>query len=450
MSRTGVSPARETALTVLLQISGANAWSDGSLKRIIARNGLDSRDAALATRLAYGVVQNRILLDYYIGCYCSQRPSHLEPVVLNILRLGGYQILFMDKIPHRAAVNEAVEMVKSRGRPKAAGLVNAVLRKFVSNWLDMPPLPDESRAAWLSVRYSHPQWLVQRLLDALGEEEAEQFLRCDNEVVPTTIQTNRLLVSDAELERELHMADVTVEPHPWLSGCFQVSGTGDLERLDAFRKGHFMVQDAAARLVAVAAGPAPGSRVMDVCAAPGGKSFALAIDMEDRGEILSCDVHPYKIKRLEEGARRLGISCVKPLLADARERHAAWQGQADLVVADVPCSGLGIIRKKPDIRYKDPDELAALPALQRTILDNAATYVRPGGLLVYSTCTVLRAENEAVTDAFLAAHPAFVREPFVLPGPIGRTDGQITLWPHRLGTDGFYICRMRRKSEETV
>jgi len=450
MSEKRVSTARDTALEVLTQISSANAWSDGSLKRTIAKNGLDSRDAALATRICYGVIQNRMLLDYYIGCFCTQRPHHLEPVILNILRLGAYQILFMDKIPHRAAVNEAVEMVKRHGRPRAAGLVNAVLRKFVTNWLDMPDLPKDSRLSWLSVRYSHPKWLVQRLMGEIGEEETERFLQCDNEITPVTIQTNRLKISDEELEKELHLAGVSTQRHPWLSGCFQVSGTGDLESMTAFREGHFTVQDAAARLVAVAAQPRPDDRVLDVCAAPGGKSFALAIDMGDRGEILACDVHPHKLKLLENGAARLGIRSVRTALADGREPHTAWQGQADLVVADVPCSGLGIIRKKPDIRYKDPEELAKLPEVQRAILANAAAYVRPGGALIYSTCTVLRAENEAVTDDFLAGHPDFCREAFELPGPIGTVNGQITLWPQRHGTDGFYICRMRKKTEEAT
>ncbi|MBE6989440.1 MAG: 16S rRNA (cytosine(967)-C(5))-methyltransferase RsmB [Ruminococcaceae bacterium] len=441
-----LSPARDTALEVLMQISGANAWSDGSLKRTISQNGLDSRDAALATRLAYGVIQNRLLLDYYIGCYCSQRPGHLEAVVLNILRIGAYQILFMDKIPHRAAVNEAVEMVKRHGRPKASGLVNAVLRKFVTNWLDMPALPDDAPASYLSIRYSHPQWLVQRLLDQIGEDETERFLRCNNEIVPTTIQTNCLRCSDDELEKELHLSDAAAERHPWLDGCLQVSGTGDLEQLPAFQKGHFWVQDAAARLVAVAAQARPGYRVMDVCAAPGGKSFALAVDMGDRGEILSCDIHPHKLKLLENSVARLGFSSIRTALADGREPHTAWLGQADLVVADVPCSGLGIIRKKPDIRYKPARDLAALPDIQRSILDNASTYVCPGGVLLYSTCTVLRAENEAVTEDFLACHPDFAQEPFELPGPIGWTSGQITLWPQQYGTDGFYICRMRKSN----
>ena len=246
-------------------------------------------------------------------------------------------------------------------------------------------------------------------------------------------------------EKELRTAGVTVNAHPWLEGCFEVSATGDLERLPAFTEGHFTVQDAAARLVATAAAPQPETRALDMCAAPGGKSFALAIDMGDRGDILSCDIHPHKLALIEKGAARLGIRSIRTALADGREHHAAWENAADLVVADVPCSGLGIIRKKPDIRYKDPKELAELPAIQAAILDNAATYVRPGGVLLYSTCTVLPEENEGVTTAFLDTHPEFALEPFTLPRPIGGCCGQLTLWPQRYGTDGFYICRMRRK-----
>ena len=169
--------------------------------------------------------------------------------------------------------------------------------------------------------------------------------------------------------------------------------------------------------------------------------------MGDKGDILSCDIHPHKLKLMESGAARLGIHSMRVALADGRENHAAWVGMADIVVADVPCSGLGIIRKKPDIRYKDPRELDKLPAVQRAILDNGATYVRPGGVLVYSTCTVLPRENDDVVDAFLAAHPDFCREPFTLPQPLGQCDGSITLWPQRHGTDGFYICRLRKRAE---
>ena len=447
MSEMRKASARDTALEVLMQVDKANAWSDGGLKRTIAKNKLDSRDAALATRLCYGVIQNKTLLDYYISCYCTQKAERLEPVIRNILRLGGYQILFMDKIPHRAAVNEAVEMTRRHGRPKASGMVNAVLRKFVTNWMNMPELPGGTRASYLSVRYSHPEWLVRRLLDILGDEEAEQYLRMNNEIVPTTIQTNLLKTTADELAEELKRSGVQVAAHPWLPNCFEVSGTGDLEQLSAFREGKFMVQDAAARLVSIIAAPAPTDRVLDVCAAPGGKSFALAIDMQDKGEILSCDIHPHKLKLLENGAKRLGITSVHASQADAREHHAVWEQQADIVVADVPCSGLGIIRKKPDIRNKNPKELAQLPVVQRAILENAATYVRPGGTLIYSTCTVLPEENEGVTEEFLSRHPEFHLEHIRLPLPIGPHEGHLTLWPQRFGTDGFYICRMRRIEE---
>ncbi|MBE6918190.1 MAG: 16S rRNA (cytosine(967)-C(5))-methyltransferase RsmB [Ruminococcaceae bacterium] len=436
--------ARDVALEVLMQVDRANAWSDGSLKRTIAKNKLDSREAALATRLSYGVIQNKLLLDYYISCYCTQKAEKLESVIRNILRIGGYQILFMDKIPHHAAVNEAVEMTRRANRPKAAGMVNAVLRKFVANWMNMPALPGAT-ADYLSVRYSHPKWLVERLMELLGPEEAEAYFRMNNEIVPTTIQTNTLKTTAEELEKELRHAGVTVEKHPWLPGCFEVSATGDLESLPAFTEGRFMVQDAAARLVATIAQPAPDAKVMDVCAAPGGKSFALAIDMKDQGQIVSCDIHPHKLKLIESGAQRLGITSIRAAQADGREPHAAWQQTADLVVADVPCSGLGIIRKKPDIRYKNPKELAQLPAIQLAILKNASTYVRSGGTLIYSTCTVLPEENEAVTEEFLAKHIDFELESFALPLPIGKQKGHLTLWPQRFGTDGFYICRMRRK-----
>jgi len=427
-----------------MSVQKANAWSDSSLKQTIARNGLDSRDAALATCLCYGVIQNRMLLDFYIGCYCTQKPERLEPVILNILRLGGYQILFMDKIPHSAAVNEAVEMTKRHNRSKASGLVNAVLHKFVTNWLNMPSIPAESREQYLSIRYSHPQWLVERLLKLVGSEETEALLQLNNTPVPTTVQTNTLKVTAEELEREL--SSVSVQKHPWLQGCFAISSTGNLAELPAFANGHCMVQDPAAHMVVMAAQPRPQDTILDVCAAPGGKSLAAAIAQGNQGDILACDIHPHKLQLIEKNAGRLGITCIRTALADGRERHAAWLESADIVLTDVPCSGLGIIRKKPDIRYKNRKDLAALPDMQSQILENASAYVRPGGVLVYSTCTVLPEENELVTDAFLDRHGEFSREPFILPGPVGGTDGQIMLWPQRYGTDGFYICRMRKKA----
>ena len=223
--------ARDVALDALMQVDKANAWSDEALRRLIAQNRLDSRDAAFATRLCYGVMQNRMLLDYYIGCWCAQKPERLEPVIRGILRIGGYQILFMDKVPHRAAVNEAVEMTRRRGRPKAAGMVNAVLRRFVEHWMNMPDLPKGSTADYLSLRYSHPKWLVKRLQAILGPE-TEACLAADNAPAPLTIQVNPLKAAAEELTAELVASGVIVRPHPWVSGCLELDHAGDLTALE--------------------------------------------------------------------------------------------------------------------------------------------------------------------------------------------------------------------------
>ena len=438
--------ARDTALGVLVACRTHGAWADAALKAQLARNRLSPQDAALCSRMVYGVTQNRLLLDFYLGAYCSQKPDHLQPPLLDILRLGAYQILFLDKVPDRAAVSEAVELAKRSGRGQAAGLVNAVLRKLSQNKNALPPIPDRDEAKFLSIRYSHPKWLVKRLLELLGREEAEAFLAADNTAAPLTVQVNPLKITPEALTAELETLGVRVTPHPWVPGCLELSGTGDLTALEPFQAGHFLVQDGAAALAARAAAVTPGQRVLDVCAAPGGKSFGAAFAMEDRGEILACDLHENKLKRIREGAQRLGLTCICTAAADGREFRLEWEAAFDTVLVDAPCSGLGIIRKKPDIRYKKADDLFTLPVVQQAILDNACRYVKPGGVLVYSTCTILPEENQQITDAFLAQHPDFSREDLSLPAQAGQTDGQVTLWPHRHGTDGFYICRMRRQA----
>ena len=424
------------------QAGYANLVLDAELKKCTPP--LDSRDAAFAARIFYTTLERLPLLDYRINQFTKKPVAKLDAPVRAVLRAGLAQALYMN-VPLPAAVNESVKLTRALGKSSAAGMVNAVLRRFVEHWMDMPDLPKGSTADYLSLRYSHPKWLVLRLLDLIGPDETQEFLRLDNDAVPTCIQVNPLKTTAEDLERELRGDGVTVQPHPWLEGCLEITGTGDLRSLPAFREGRFLVQDAAARLAAMAASAAPGDRVLDVCAAPGGKSFSMAMDMGDRGQILSCDVHPYKVKLIESGAQRLGLTCIRAATADAREKHAAWEGQADVVMADVPCSGLGIIRKKPDIRYKNPKELAQLPLVQRAILENASGYVRPGGTLVYSTCTVLPEENEDVTGDFLDKHPEFEPVRTAFPLPVGPCPGQVTLWPQRHGTDGFYICRMRRK-----
>lgn len=446
MRERNVTNARACALRVLTACRRSGAWADASLKAQLERAQLSAQDAALCSRIVYGVVQNELLLDWYLAAYCTQRLEKLQPPLAEILRMGAYQILFLDKVPDHAAVSEAVELCRANGRAAASGLVNAVLRRLAQNKAQLPPLPQGDMAR-LSIAYSHPQWLVERLSALLGAAECEKFLRIDNMPAPMTVQVNPLKTTAAALMDELRGEGISVRAHDWVSDCLELSGTGDLSTLSAFYHGRFTVQDAAAKFVTCAATPAPGQQLLDVCAAPGGKSFAAAFSMRGQGKILACDLHENKLKRIREGAQRLGISCIETAAADGRVFHPEWEGRFDTVVCDVPCSGLGIIRKKPDIRYKAAEGLAALPAIQRAILQNSARYVRPGGVLVYSTCTILPEENEQVTDAFVASQPEFTYEDFTLPN--GETvPGHITLWPQRHGTDGFYLSRMRRRGND--
>ena len=446
MRKGNTANARECALSVLVSCRRNGAWADAALKAQLAKTPLSAQDAALCSRIVYGVMQNELLLNWYLSAYCTQKLDHLQPPLADILRIGAYQILFLDKVPDHAAVSESVELCRTNGRSAASGLVNAVLRKVAQNKSNLPPLP-EGNIARLSIAYSHPQWLVKKLVSLLGVEEAERFLRIDNEAAPMTVQVNPLKTDADALARELAGDGVKAVPHGWVPDCFELSGTGDLTTLTAFYQGRFTVQDAAAKLVTYAAGFEKGQDVLDVCAAPGGKSFAAAFAMENEGHILSCDLHENKLRRIREGAQRLGITCIETAAADGRTFREEWAGRFDTVLCDVPCSCLGIIRKKPDIRYKDVHEFKALPDIQRAILENSARYVRPGGVLVYSTCTVLPEENENVTDAFLSSHPEFIYEEFSLPNGEA-APGYLTLWPQRNGTDGFYLSRMRRREHD--
>ena len=438
---------RAVALEALSACERQGAWSDGYLKNAIRSAGLDGRDAALATRICYGVLQNRMLCDFWIARFSSVPLKKLEEKVVQCLRVGMYQMAFLDKVPHSAAVDESVKLARAYSKnPRSPGLVNGILRSF-SRQVDQLPQPEGDELERLSIRYSHPKWLVEELDRALEGKGLEALLQAHNGEPELQGQVNPLKAAPEQVREELERQGVTAQPHPWLPGCLLLSGTGDLEQLPAFREGRLTIQDPAAKLAVLAAELRPGMRVLDACAAPGGKTFAMAMAMEDRGEVISCDIHPHKLKLIEDGAARLGIHIVKTGVADGKCYQEAWEDGFDLVLADVPCSGLGVIRKKPDIRYKDPKPLAGLPTVQRAILDNVSRYVKPGGTLVYATCTVLRRENEAVVEEFLREHPGFEDMAFSLPGPAGRVDsGRITLWPHIHGTDGFFIAKLRRKA----
>jgi len=435
--------ARETALNVLIACRKQAAWSNGVLKEYILRDGLDRRDAALTSRLCYGVLQNRNRLDFYLKQLLTGKVKDLHPAVRDILHLGLYQIYEMEKIPASAAVNEAVAMAKKYCKKQrfAPGLVNAVLRSAVRTKGEL------KEPQSLEDRYSHPKALIQLLRQNVGPERLEKMLAANNAQPATVVQVNTLRTTAEELVEKLAEEEVQTQIHPWMPDCLVLSGTGNLEKLKSFQEGLFYVQDPAAKLSVMCAQLQPGFRVMDCCAAPGGKSFAAAIAMEGQGKITSCDIHAHKTVLIQNGAERLGLADMMEVrVQDASASRTEWKEAMDAVIADVPCSGYGIIRKKPDIRTKDPASMEALPGLQLQILNNQAEYVRPGGTLLYSTCTVLRRENEDVVKVFLERRPDFYLEPLQLPEIFPEnTDGMLTLVPGEYDTDGFFIARLRRK-----
>ena len=433
--------ARETALCALIACRKSGGWSNGVLKEYCERDGLDRRESALASRLCYGVLQNRAKLDFYLKQLLTGKLRDLHPAVHDILLLGMYQIYEMDRIPDSAAVNESVLLAKKYCAKvrNASGLVNAVLRNAVRTKGALVT-PNS-----LHEQYSHPENLVALLKSYVGEERLEPMLKANNDAAPTVIQVNTRLTSVSALQDSLINDGVTsAELHPWLDNCLVLRDTGNIEQLEAFKNGWFYVQDVAARLSVRCAAISTGDKVLDCCAAPGGKSFAALID--GAGSVISCDVHDHKLDLIKNGAKRLHFENIEVYQQDGSAFNPIWEAKMDVVIADVPCSGYGIIRKKPDIRYKDPDSMIELPALQLAILINQARYVKPGGVLMYSTCTLVRRENEGVVEKFLKQNPEFYLEPLKLPDVFPRNQsGMLTLLPGEYDTDGFFVCRLRRK-----
>jgi 16S rRNA (cytosine967-C5)-methyltransferase len=444
--------ARETALYALSSMRQHHIRSEEALHTALVKAGKDTagaqdmRDASLASRIVYGVIQNRLFIDGCIAAYSSVKLQKLHPQVLDILRLSVYQLLFLSKIPVNAAVNEGVALTKKNANPRAAGLVNAVLRRIAEDKERLLTPEAEENVQQLSLRYSHPEWLVAEFAGRLGLGETSALLQAHNGDTAVTVRVNTLRSDINRVSEALTSGGTEVTRH-WLDGSMELRGTHRLDRLAAFSSGDIYVQDPAAALAVIAADPKPGMLVVDGCASPGGKSITAAVLMQNSGRILSCDVSEQKLRRIRENADRAGVTCIETCLQDAQNPYTALYDKADIVLADVPCSGIGVIRKKPEIRYKEPAEIKALPALQLAIIKGLSRCVRPGGLLLYSTCTLLKSENEEVVGAFLRDNTDFSPEAFRLPDPAGDApEGMLTLWPHRHATDGFFIARLRRRA----
>ena len=424
-----VNPGRRAAYASLCKMR-AGKYTNLEVGTMLSRMQLSEEDRGLYTALVYGVTERLLTLDYIIGTLSGRRLTTLDEGVLCALRLGIYQLVYMDRIPPHAAVSQSVSLAPVKGR----GFVNALLRTFVRGGCAVS-LPDRTDKQYLPVQYSVPARLCSAFVEWFGTETAERIFSSFLEREKTTLRVNTLRSSAAAAAGQLggEVSDLC-------DGCVKgISFDGVLEGVES---GDWFVQDEASALCARILGARPGETVVDVCAAPGGKSFAAAMDMENRGRIYAFDLHENKLSLIERGAKKLGISILETEARDARNPRKSLLGKADRVLCDAPCSGLGVIGKKPDIKYKDLDAMARLPQVQYDVLVGAAAYVRPGGTLVYSTCTLNPAENTGVTDRFLGEHPEFTPCPFSFQG---KAQSALTLLPHIHGTDGFYICRMQRK-----
>ena len=398
---------------------------------------LSPQDKAFCTALYYGVVERKITLDHIISEYSKKKITKLNPTVVNILRTGLYQLKYMDSIPDNAAVNECVEIAKGLKLSKLSGFVNAVLRSFIRDNKEIK-YPD-SELMKLTVKYSIQRQFAEMLLKSYSKEEIESLLEGSLGKPPVTIRLNTVKGSDEEiLERIKDLSPVKTK----IDHCYTIENC-DVQGSDGFVKGLFHVQDIASQICCLAVAPKPGEVVLDLCAAPGGKTFTMAEIAEDKAKIYAFDIHENRVFLIQDGAQRLGLQSVTAANSNAWEYDENIE-PADKILCDVPCSGLGVIRRKPEIKYKDFEEFERLPDVQYRILENASRYLKPGGELIYSTCTIAPNENKEVVDKFLEGHPNFVGASFLdeLGEPFGKPC--VTLFPHYFNSDGFFIAKMKR------
>lgn len=443
-----MSNPRNTALNVLMKIEQDNAYSNIALNNAIRENKLSGVDSSFVSALVYGVLERKITLDYIIKQYSKIPLKKIELKTKMILRLGILQLLFMDKIPESAAVNESVNLAKKHKLQKSSGFINGILRSITRSE-EKYRLPDKSdKVLYYSVKYSAPQELVKLWINSYGELNTEQLLKSLGGRPKICARVNTLKSDKNSLIAELAKENVKAEEIPFLENAVSLTETGSIERLSAYKSGKLHIQDASSQLCVDFLSPKPREVLLDICSAPGGKSFTAAQYMCDRGKIFACDLYDHKLKLISDGAKRLGIHSIVTLKRDGASSDVSLP-LADKILCDVPCSGLGILSRKPEIRYKDNLITEDLPELQYKILCQSAQYLANGGRLVYSTCTLNPAENNKNARRFLEEHPDFYGVKLSLLPQINRAidenDYEITLMPHTSGTDGFYIAVFGKK-----
>lgn len=443
--------ARASALGALLRVELDKGYSNLVLDHALKSTPLSDADRALATAIFYGVLERRITLDYYIGCFSKIPMKKMSPKTREILRMGVYQILFLQRIPAPAAVNECVELAKKNGEFRSAGFINAVLRSLLRKLGELPqPDPKKEPLKYLSVKYSCPEWLISLWREAYGEDVVVRLLESLTVKPDVFIRVNNTLVTEEQLVERLARENICAERVGWPSGALRLKNPGEIGRSSCYSEGLFHVQDLSSQICCTLLAPREGESILDVCAAPGGKTFTLAELMNGRGKVTAFDQYPAKVKLILEGAQRLRLSCVSASVRDAAKPDADLE-PADRVLCDAPCSGLGVLRRKPEIRYKLAPALDSLPDLQYLILCRTSELVKKGGILFYSTCTLNPRENSGVVRRFLAEHADFEPLALSLPGAevraIAEPDNEWTLMPYANGTDGFFLAAFCRKKQ---
>ena len=439
---------RRVALETLLDVSRSDAYASLALDKRLAQANLPRRDRAFVTQLVYGTLENRITLDWRIDQFL-QGDKEIDETIREILRMGAYQLFYLDRVPDMAAVDESVSLTRAMGFEALTGLVNGVLRNMIRGKNDVVwPKPQDDAVKYLSIMFSAPEALCEMLVKAYGEHDAMEILRYRPKDRTVTVRVNYLRCDDARLRSLFADDELDFEPGA-LEGVYKVHGAGDMTRMRAFQNGLFTIQGESSVLAARMVGAKPGQTVLDACAAPGGKTAVLSEMMNDTGRVYAWDTHAHRVELIRGTANRLKLENVRPAVKDASVPREDMAMTLDAALIDAPCSGTGVMTEKPDVKYRVTAEgVQSLCLTQAAILDAVAPMVKVGGTLVYSTCSILPQENEEQIKLFLARHPEYEvwRMGAELPEKLAAHEGEygLQMFAHRDGTDGFYVCRLRR------
>lgn len=444
--------ARETVLLIIQKVLRENAYSNIALKKGLEQSNLSRVDKALVTEIVNGTLKNLIKIDWIASQFIKINQNKLDKNIQDIIRTGIYQIMYLDRIPDSAVCNEGVNLARKYSNEGAVKFTNGVLRNISRSKADIK-YPDKGKepVKYLSVFYSHPEWIVKKWLEDYGYEFTEQLLSANNEIPNFTIRTNRLKTDREKLKKLLEQEAITCSEGVYNEEALYIKGTSSIDDKQSFKDGLYQIQDESSMLIGHVLDPKPGELIIDVCSAPGGKTTHVAELMNNKGVIIARDIYKHKLDLISQSCSRLGIDIVKTELYNAKDLDETLVNKVDRVMLDVPCSGFGVLRRKPDLRWKkSSDNFEELSKLQLQILETASKYVKPQGVLVYSTCTINKSENIDVVHKFLESNDDYYLEDLTafLPEKLDsqtKSKGYVEIFPHIHGIDGFFIARLRRR-----